>query len=178
MYMNAKMDEGDIISSEEIEIEKNDTASTLHDKLSKLGEKLLLKTLPSIIDGTNDRIKQNSDDATYAFVIKREDEKIDFSKTQRDIYNKVRGLNSWPGAYAIFDSKILKVWECYETENFFPELLDGQITKVYKDGIGVKVSNGEIVLTVVQPEGKGKMKAVDFARGLVNKGALEGRILS
>lgn len=52
MYMNAKMDEGDIISSEEIEIEKNDTASTLHDKLSKLGEKLLLKTLPSIIDGT------------------------------------------------------------------------------------------------------------------------------
>ena len=178
MYMNAKMDEGDIISSKEIEIEKNDTASTLHDKLSKLGEKLLLKTLPSIIDGTNDRIKQNSDDATYAFVIKREDEKIDFSKTKREIYNKVRGLNSWPGAYAIFDSKILKVWECYETENFFPELLDGQITKVYKDGIGVKVSNGEIVLTVVQPDGKGKMKAVDFARGLVNKGALEGRILS
>ena len=175
MYMNAKMDEGDIISSEEIEIEKNDT---LHDKLSKLGEKLLLKTLPSIINGTNDRIKQNSDDATYAFVIKREDEKIDFSKTKREIYNKVRGLNSWPGAYAIFDSKILKVWECYETENFFPELLDGQITKVYKDGIGVKVSNGEIVLTVVQPDGKGKMKAVDFARGLVNKGALEGRILS
>ena len=178
MYMNAKMDEGYIISSEEIEIEKNDTASTLHDKLSKLGEKLLLKTLPSIIDGTNDRIKQNSDDATYAFVIKREDEKIDFSKTKREIYNKVRGLNSWPGAYAIFDSKILKVWECYETENFFPELLEGQNTKVYKDGIGVKVSNGEIVLTVVQPEGKGKMKAVDFARGLVNKGALEGRILS
>lgn len=178
MYMNAKMDEGDIISSEEIEIEKNDTASTLHDKLSKLGEKLLLKTLPSIIDGTNDRIKQNSNDATYAFVIKREDEKIDFSKTKREIYNKVRGLNSWPGAYAIFDSKILKVWECYETENFFPELLDGQITKVYKDGIGVKVSNGEIVLTVVQPDGKGKMKAVDFAHGLVNKGALEGRILS
>ena len=178
MYMNSKMDEGDIISSEEIEIEYDDTASTLHDKLSKLGAKLLIETLPSIINGTNDRIKQDSTLATYAFVIKREDEKIDFSKTKREIYNKVRGLNSWPGAYAMCDSKILKIWECYETDNFFPELLDGQITKVYEDGIGVKVSNGEIVLTLVQPEGKGKMKAVDFARGLANKGNVEGKILS
>ncbi len=178
MYMNSKMDEGDIISSEEIEIDYNDTASTLHDKLSKLGAKLLIETLPLVINGTNDRIKQDSTLATYAFVIKREDEKIDFSKTKREIYNKVRGLNSWPGAYAMCDSKILKIWECHETDNFFPELLDGQITKIYEDGIGVKVSNGEIVLTLVQPEGKGKMKAVDFARGLSNKGNVEGKILS
>lgn len=178
MYMNSKMDEGDIISFEEIEITKEDTASTLHDKLSKLGKELLLKTLPSIINGTNERIKQDSSLATYAFTIKREDEKIDFSKTKRQIYNQVRGLNSYPGAYAIFETKILKIWECYESTNFYPELLDGQITRVYKDGIGVKVGNGEIVLTVVQPEGKGKMKATDFARGLINKGSIEGKILS
>ena len=178
MYMNSKMDEGDIISFEEIEITKEDTASTLHDKLSQLGKELLLKTLPSIINGTNERIKQDSSLATYAFTIKREDEKIDFSKTKRQIYNQVRGLNSYPGAYAIFETKILKIWECYESTNFYPELLDGQITRVYKDGIGVKVGNGEIVLTVVQPEGKGKMKATDFARGLVNKGSIEGKILS
>lgn len=178
MYMNSKMDEGDIISQESIEIDYKDTASTLHDKLSILGSELLLKTLPSIINGTNERIKQDSSDATYGFVIKREDEKIDFSKTKREIYNQVRGLNSWPGAYAIFDTKILKIWECYETDAYFPELLDGQITKIYKDGIGVKVSNGEIVLTVVQPEGKGKMKATDFANGMANKESLVGKILS
>ncbi|MCM1371285.1 MAG: methionyl-tRNA formyltransferase [Clostridium sp.] len=178
MYMDSKMDEGDIISQEEIEIDINDTVEILHDKLSILGKNLLLKTLPDIINGTNSRTKQDSSLATYGFVIKREDEKIDFTKSKREIYNQVRGLNSWPGAYAVFESKILKIWECYETNNFFPDLIDGQITTVYKDGIGVKVSNGEIVLTIVQPEGKGKMKAVDYARGLQNKENIVGKILS
>lgn len=177
MYMDAKMDEGDIITQEEIEILPTDTASTLHDKLSILGRDLLLKTLPSIIDGTNTRTKQDGSQATYGLTIKREDEKIDFSKTKRQICNQVRGLNSWPGAYAICDSKILKIWECYETDNYFPELLDGQITEIYDDGIGVKVSNGEIVLTSVQPEGKGKMSTLDYGRGLINKGPVVGRML-
>ena len=177
MYMDAKMDEGDIITQEEIEILDTDTASTLHDKLSILGKELLLKTLPSIIEGTNTRTKQDSTQATYGLTIKREDEKIEFSKTKRQICNKVRGLNSWPGAYTYCDGKILKVWECYETNNYFSELLDGQITNIYEDGIGVKVQNGEIVLTVVQPEGKGKMSALDYERGLANKGPVVGRML-
>ena len=62
-------------------------------------------------------------------------------------------------------------------EQFFPELFDGQITKIYNDGIGVKVSNGEIVLTVVQPEGKKKMTALEFVNGEKNKGKLIGKIL-
>lgn len=165
MYMNEAMDEGDMISSEKTAITEDDTASTLHDKLCVIGRDLLLKTLPSILNGNNNRIKQNEDEATYGFIIKREDEKINFSKTKKEIYNQIRGLNSYPGAYCKFDGKILKVWESYKTDNSFSNLVDGQITNIYKDGIGVKVSNGEIVLTVVQPEGKNKMKAVDFANG-------------
>lgn len=176
MYMNEKMDDGDIIKKEEIEITETDTASTLHDKLSILGASLLIKTLPSIINGTNDRIKQDKSQVTYAFTIKREDEKIHFSKTKREIYNHVRGLNSWPGAYCLYEGKILKVWECYITNNYYPELFDGQITKIYEDGIGVKVSNGEIVLTKVQLEGKMKMSAIDFING-VNKEELIGKVL-
>lgn len=165
MYMNEAMDEGDMISSEKTAITEDDTASTLHDKLCVIGRDLLLKTLPIILNGNNNRIKQNEDEATYGFIIKREDEKINFSKTKKEIYNQIRGLNSYPGAYCKFDGKILKVWESYKTDNSFSNLVDGQITNIYKDGIGVKVSNGEIVLTVVQPEGKNKMKAVDFANG-------------
>lgn len=165
MYMNEAMDEGDMISSEKIVIEDNDTASTLHDKLCVIGRDLLLETLPSILNGSNNRVKQNDNEATYGFIIKREDEKINFSKTKKEIYNQIRGLNSYPGAYCKFDGKILKVWESYKTDNSFSNLVDGQITNIYKDGIGVKVSNGEIVLTVVQPEGKNKMKATDFANG-------------
>jgi len=178
MYMNAKMDEGDIITQKEIEITDVDTAETLHDKLSILGRDLLLETLPSILDSTAPRIKQDSSGATYAFTIKREDEKINFDKTKREIYNQVRGLNSWPGAYCMIEGKILKVWNCYQTENYFPNLFNGQITEIYENGFGVKVSNGEVVFTVVQPEGKKKMSALDYVNGRANSGSIKGKILS
>lgn len=175
MYMNTKMDEGDIITQEEIDILDTDTASSLHNKLSLLGRDLLLKTLPSIIDGTNSRIKQDSSQATYAFNIKKEEERLNFNKTARQVYNQIRGLNSWPGAYCIFEGKILKVWESYITENY-PVGFNGEITNIYKDGIGVKVSNGEIVFKVVQPEGKNKMDAISFVNGLKDKNIV-GKIL-
>lgn len=177
MYMSEGMDEGDIISQASVTIENTDTGSILHDKLSLLGKELLLETLPSIIEGTNKRKKQDSSQASYGFIIKRSDEKIDFSKTKKQIYNQIRALNSFPGAYCLLEGKIVKVWESYITENFFPALFDGQITQVYKDGFGVKVSNGEIVFTVVQPEGKNKMKATDFLNGLANKETIIGKIL-
>lgn len=177
MYMNEGLDEGDIISQEEIEISDADTASSLHDKLSILGRDLLLKTLPSIIDGTATRTPQDHSQATYAFNLKRSDEKIDFSKTKKQIYNQIRGLNSWPGAFCYFKGKILKVWEAYPTDRYFSNMFDGQITAIYKDGFGVKVSNGEIVFTVVQPEGKKKMSAIDFLNGLQNKESIIGKIL-
>ena len=177
MYMGVGMDDGDIISQEEIDIDINDTASTLHDKLSVLGRNLLLKTLPSIIDGTNTRTKQDASKVTLGLAIKREDERIHFNKTKREIYNLVRGLNSWPGAYCLFEGKILKVWECREGQLYNPSLFDGQVTAIYEDGFGVKVSNGEIVFTVVQPEGKRKMSAIDFINGLPNKNELIGKIL-
>ena len=177
MYMGAGMDDGDIISQESIEIDINDTAETLHDKLSILGRDLLLKTLPSIIDGTATRTKQDSSLVTYGFNIKREDERIDFSKTKREIYNLVRGLNSWPGAYCLYEGKILKVWKCREGELYNPNLFDGQVTALYEDGFGIKVGNGEIVFQEVQPEGKKKMGALDFVHGVTNKEELIGKIL-
>lgn len=176
MHMSAGMDEGDIITQKEINIDYEDTAESLHDKLAIVGRDLLIETLPSIIDGTSGRTKQDSFEATYGFVIKREDERIDFSKTKREIYNKVRGLYSWPGAYCLFEGKILKVWQARETDNVFNNLYDGQITAIYEDGFGVKVSNGEIVFTSVQLEGKKKMSAKDFINGQNNKNII-GKIL-
>lgn len=178
MYMNEGMDEGDIISQREIPITDTETAETLHDKLSVLGRNLLIDTLPSIIDGTNKRIKQDSSLATYGFIIKREDERIDFSKSRKKIYDQIRGLNSWPGAYTMIDGKILKVWESEISNNQFVNKLDGEITNVYDNGFGIKVSDGEIIFKVVQPEGKKRMNASDYARGMLNKGNFIGKILS
>ena len=177
MYMSEGMDEGDMISFKETEITETDTAQTLHDRLSIIGSDLLLETLPSILNKTNKRIKQNNEEATYGFIIKREDEKIDFSKTKKQIYDQIRGLNSWPGAYCMIDGKILKVWESIKTDNIFEEKLNGEITNIYDNGFGLKVNDGEIILTIVQPEGKKKMSAKDYASGMINKGSFIGKIL-
>lgn len=177
MHMSPGLDEGDIISQAEIDILDTDTASSLHDKLSVLGRELLLETLPSIIDGTASRTPQDSSQSTYAHNISKEDEKIVFSNNRRQVFNQIRGLNAWPGAYCIMDGKRLKVWEAYISENVFTGMIDGQITGIYQDGFGVKVGNGEVVFTVVQPEGKGKMKASDFIRGFHDSSNLVGKIL-
>jgi len=175
MYMAPGMDDGDIISQKEIEIKDTDTASILHDKLSKLGSELLIETLPSIINGTNERIPQDESEVTYAPIIKAVDEKIDFSKTTKEVYNQIRGLNSFPGAYFMLEGKRFKVWESIIKDEYFQGSLDGEIVKIYKEGIGVKTHNGVIVLTVIQPEGKSRMKASDYLNGL--KESMIGKII-
>ena len=176
MHMNAGLDTGDIITQSSILIDDSDTAETLHDKLSILGRDLLLDTMPSIIDGTAPSIPQDDSISTYASNIKPEDEKIDFSKTKRQIYNQVRGLNSWPGAYFNLMGKRIKVYECIMSDNNLSNLIDGQISGLYPEGIGIKVSNGEVILTKIKPEGKGVMKASDYINGIQDKNSLIGKI--
>ena len=177
MYMNEGMDTGDIITSREIPIEDTDTAASLHDKLSILGRDLLIDTLPSILDGTNSRTKQEESEATYGFNISREDERISFDKTSRQIFNQIRGLNSWPGAYTTYEGKILKVWESRIGSTFDISKVNGEIVAIYNDGFGVKTSDGEIIFTLVQPEGKKKMDAGSFINGEQNKGSIIGKVL-
>ena len=177
MYMDSKMDAGDIISQVKTEILDDDTVGTLHDKLSVLARDLLLSTIPNIISGNINLVRQNEEEATFAWNIKREDEKIDFSKTTREIYNQIRGLNPWPGAYAILSGRIIKIWASRYGDKFFnEEVLNGQIVELYKDGIGVKTSNGEIIITELQLEGKRRMLANEFMNGVVNKELLVGRM--
>lgn len=175
MYMAETMDSGDIISQKKVEILDDDTASSLHDKLSLMGRDLLLETLPSILNKTNKRTPQDESLATYGFNIKREDEKIDFSKTKRKIINQVRGLNSYPGAYCLFDGKIMKVWKCRRSDEMYDFGFVGEIMTIYDDGIGVKCGNGEVVLTEIQLEGKKRVMAKDFINGYQSN--LKGKIL-
>lgn len=175
MYMAPGMDDGDIISQQEVEITSTDTASSLHDKLSKLGSDLLIKTLPSIVEGTNTRTPQDENLVTFAPVIKPEDEKIDFNKTSMQIYNQIRGLNSFPGAYFMLNGKRFKVWESIIGNETFHQNVNGEIVKLYKEGIGIKTGNGVIILTVIQPEGKGRMNARDFLNG--TKEDLVGKVI-
>ena len=111
MYMAPGMDDGDIISQEKIEIGENETLTELSERLSALGKDLLLKTLPSIINGTNDRIKQDESLVSFAKIIKKEDEVIDFSDTALNVHNKIRALSRVPGGYSILDGKRVKFYK-------------------------------------------------------------------
>lgn len=176
MKMSSKMDAGDIITQEKIPILDDDTAGTLHDKLSLLSKDLILKTIPEIVSGNARYIKQDESEATYGFVIKREDEHLDFSKTTREVVNKVRGLNPWPGCYSILGGKIVKIWKAIYGDNYYTDALCGQVVNLYDNGIGIKTENGEVIITELQLEGRKRMSASEFINGVVNKEKLVGRI--
>lgn len=177
MYMDVKMDSGDIISQAETIIEDTDNLESLHDRLSLMGKELLLQTMPSIISGTNNRIVQNSDEVTYAWNIKREEEHIDFNKTKREVFNLIRGLSPVPGANFLLDDQEFKVYSSIISNREFSNKENGEITGLYKEGIGVKCADGEIILTVIKPFGKKKMDASSYINGLQNKDEFIGKVL-
>lgn len=165
MYMVEKMDAGDIISQIDTPIFPNDNVGILHDRLSQMGTKLLLDTIPNIISGNINPVKQNDEEATYAWNIKREEEKIDFNKSTIDIYNQIRGLNPWPGAYSTLDGNIVKIYNARISESFFTTKKNGEIGKIYDDGIGVSTHDGEIIITELQIAGKKKMTVKEYLNG-------------
>lgn len=174
MYMDSGMDTGDMITSQELEISDDDDLDTLQSKLSLIGRDLLLKTLPSIIAGTCQRIKQDETLVTYGYNIKRAEEHLDFNKTKREVFNKIRGLCSKPSANFYLDGEEFKVYASYISD-ITSTKENGTIIKTDKNGLWVKVSDGVIVLTTIKPFGKNKMQASDFINGY--HGDLVGKVL-
>lgn len=173
MKMSEKMDAGDIITQDRVLIDETDTVGILHDKLSLLASDLIIKTLPLIINNTATYLKQNEDEVTYGFVITKDDEHINFNNTSKDIVNRIRGLNPFPGAYSILDGKIVKLWSsCYGKSKINAK--SGEIINIYQDGIGVKTIDGEVIITELQVEGRKRMTVESFLRG--NKEELIGKI--
>ena len=166
MYMDKGMDTGDIITQKEISIDDNDTVGTIHDKLSLLGSELLIETLPSIIDKTCQRIKQNDNDATYCHNISHDEELIDFNKGCREIYNQVRGMNPYPVAYFTLNKLIYKVYEIdYEKTDKYSNKTCGEIVLQDKNNLVIRALDGLIYLKKIKREGKKLMNISDYLNG-------------
>lgn len=165
MYMAPGMDDGDIISQEKIEIGENDNYSIISNKLSVLGKDLLLKTLPSIINGTSDRIKQDETKVCLAKIIKKEDELLDFDDTAINIHNKIRGLSDFPGCYSFLNGKRIKFFKSH-IEKCNNDIDIGTIYKVEKDGIYVKTKEDSIVIDELMLEGKKRVPVNVFINGI------------
>ena len=163
MYMDEHMDTGDLIAKESIPILEDDTYGTLSERLSVLGAKLLEEVLPSIIDGTNPREKQNEELASYAPIIKRSDELLDFHQSALEVANQVRAFNPAPLAYFLLNGEETKVLEGYV--GGATNLDAGTIVDIKRDAIGIACSDHIYYLTKIKPFGKKEMLVRDYLNG-------------
>lgn len=163
MYMDEAMDTGDIISTISYDIKSSDTTEDIHDTLMELGAKLLIDTLPSIVTGTNRRIKQNETEATYGYNITREEEHIDFNKRGILIDRLVRGLYSWPLANTIIGDTEYKIVAGYFVKG---KGNPGMISDISKKVLGIGCLDGTYYVTKIKPAGKKIMDIKDFLNGI------------
>jgi methionyl-tRNA formyltransferase len=164
MYMVEKLDAGDIISQVRVPIEQDDNVGTMHRKLADAGSKLLIETLPKLINGEVTPVKQEEAEVTYAWNIKREDERISWNKSARELFNQVRGLNPWPVAYTVLEGQVMKIWKA-EVRQEDGTGTPGEILTVSPEGIDVQSGTGILRLIEVQPSGKKAMPVSDYVRG-------------
>ncbi len=181
MYLNEKMDEGDIILQEETIIGNDETSGELWNRLSKLGAELLLKTLKQIENGTALRKKQGKN-ATYTTMIDKKMARINWQeKSAKEIKNLVRGLNPILGAYSTLKGKKIKFWkvDTLEINDFikkypefkgyeyrFEEIEPGTILYVdKKEGIYIMTKQGILLVLETQGENSKRMTTPEFLRG-------------
>ena len=163
MYMDKGMDSGDMIVKEAIKIEANDNLETLSDKLSLLGAKMIINHLPSIIEGTNKREKQNINEVTFSPIIKRADELINFHKTNDEVYNLFRALSPAPLPYFVMNDIEYKIVGCQKVSAIGKP---SSITEVTKDSFTIMCKNGGIKVTKIKPFGKSVMSVKDYFNGI------------
>jgi methionyl-tRNA formyltransferase len=155
-------DTGDIVLQQEIPIAPDDTAETLSPRLAAVGADLIVATLGSLRGGTIQPRKQDNSKATLAPILKKEDGRIDFSRTATEILNRLRGFQPWPGAYSQFRSKNLQIRQATAFDQVVPP------AELRVDGTHVFVGCGEgtaIEIVELQLEGKKRTSASDFVRG-------------
>lgn len=165
MYMDKRMDAGDIISQRAIPLTNDMNLDIAYEKLAIIGRDLLIETIPSIINGTNNRIHQDENEVTFGYNITKEEEKINFDDTSMNVYNKIRGLSSVPGAYAIINNKRMKVYSSSIT-NIKSKGLPGVIEDIRNDGIYVNTKDYIIKLTDIKLEGKKRCMVHEFINGI------------
>lgn len=164
MYMDVGLDTGDMILKKEMNIEVDQTAGELHDKMMYVGADVLKDTLRLIENNNAPREKQNDDESSYAPIMDKNLGNINWAKQSEEIYNLIRGTNPWPSAYTKYNDDTMKIWKS--------EILDkesnnkpGTILKVDKEGIQVATGNKILLLKEIQMPGKRRMSVEDYIKG-------------
>ncbi len=165
MQMDVGLDTGDMLLKEEIEITDEDTGTTLHDKLSIAGKKVLLDTLTALENGSLKPEKQNDAESCYAPMINKETAKIDFNKSAEEICYLIRGMNSYPYAHTLYEGKLMKIAIATPEKDESLTGKPGEILTVKDKYFTVKCGAGTLKITEIQMEGKRKMSVEDYVKG-------------
>ncbi|MEY9755299.1 methionyl-tRNA formyltransferase [Bradyrhizobium yuanmingense] len=160
MKMDVGLDTGDVAMAERITITDNMTALDLHDRLSRLGADLMVRAMAALERGGLQLKAQSEDGATYAAKIEKAEARIDWTKPARKVLRHVHGLSPFPGAWSELDDARVKILRCELAQGAGApgDVLDDQLT--------VACGDGAIRIIQLQREGKARMQAADFLRGV------------
>lgn len=164
MLIAEAMDSGPVLLQESTPIREEDTAGSLHDRLAEIGARLLVKTVAEFGGGRLLPRPQDHEKATYAPKLQKSDGLIDWGRSCRQIYNQIRGLDPWPGAYTCLKGEVLKIWSARPVE----EARGGEAGEVLsEDDLGILVQAGEGALLVreLQPENRRRMRTKEYLAG-------------
>jgi methionyl-tRNA formyltransferase len=162
MRIDAGLDTGEMLLKAETEIGPEENAVELGLRLAEMGAGLLVRTLAGLADGSIVPEKQDSSQATYAPLLKKEDGAIDWSRPAAEIHNRVRGLQPWPGASTTFRGQTLQVWRSRVADAGAPGV-PGAVRSVRP--LVVQCGSGALELVEVQMEGRKRVPTGDFANG-------------
>ena len=169
--MSSVLDGGEMIMREKENISPYDTAGMLHDRLAERGASLLLRATNAIAAGRATAEPQDHEQATYAPPLSKDDEQINWNRPALDIYNQIRGLNPWPGAYTTLEGRRIKVWRAALPDKDSPAFekdshkKPGEILATGESSLTVATSDGSLTLLDLQPAGKKAMNAGSFCCG-------------
>ena len=163
MEMVKEMDAGDMIARRAIPIEETDNVGTMFEKLALVGRDLLLESLPSYLAGDLKPVPQDKNQVTFSPNISPEEERIDWTKTNRQLFNQIRGMYPWPVAHTLLNGERFKIYEATPVEGAGQP---GEILAIGKKELIVAAGESALSLKTVQPAGKPKMTIIDFLNGL------------
>lgn len=167
-FLKHEIDTGDVLFAEKVEITDKMTASDLHDDLMNLGADLLTQTVKAIESGEYQETPQESFTVTelkHAPKIFKEDCKINWNKSNDEVFNLIRGLSSYPTAFTDFLNKVLKIYLA-EKEDIKPGISAGAFLTDHKTYLKFASKDGFICVKEIQQEGKKRMKIDEFLRGV------------
>lgn len=169
MQMDEGIDTGDMLLTTEVPITPEETGESLHDKLAAAGAELAVRTLKELEAGTLTPKKQGESPTPYAKMLNKKMGNIDWNQPAAAIERLIRGLNSWPSAYTIWNGKVMKIWKAGvksdETGDTVEKAAPGTILKVEKDSFCVQTGDGVLLVKEVQLPGKKHMDVCAFLRG-------------